>query len=139
MNIISYEEFKNTDLYQKFISENNDVGLLKVQVFTAYNAVPIENTEVVISKDIGNYKVIFFKGTTDSSGIIDNISLPAPAATNSSLYDVPQYTLYDLTTINVLYESIKKYLIGMFGGVKVIQYVKMSPKITNEVNDNYGS
>ena len=86
-----------------------------------------------------NYKVIFFKGTTDSSGIIDNISLPAPAATNSSLYDVPQYTLYDLTTINVLYESIKKYLIGMFGGVKVIQYVKMSPKITNEVNDNYGS
>ena len=55
MNIISYEEFKNTDLYQKFISENNDVGLLKVQVFTAYNAVPIENTEVVISKDIGNY------------------------------------------------------------------------------------
>lgn len=137
MNVISYEEFKNTSEYEKFVKENPDIGLLKVQVFTAYNAIPIENTEVVISKDFGDTKVIFFRGITDSSGIIDNISLPAPSV-NISSYDAPEYTLYDLTAINVLYESIKQYLVGMFGEVKVIQYVKMTPKM-DEGMSNYGS
>lgn len=137
MNVISYEEFKKTSSYESFAKENPTMGLLKVQVFTAYNAIPIENTEVVISKDFGDTKVIFFRGVTDSSGIIDNISLPAPSV-NVSSYEAPEYTLYNLTAINVLYESIKQYLVGMFGNVKVIQYVKMSPK-TNEVINNYGN
>jgi len=42
---------------------------------------------------------------------------------------LPQYTLYDLTAIHLGYENIKKYLIGMFGGVGVIQYIKMTPKV----------
>ena len=44
MNIINYEEFKKMAEYEKFINENSDFGLLKVQVFTAYNAIPIPNT-----------------------------------------------------------------------------------------------
>jgi len=136
MNVVSYEEFKNTLEYENFIKDNPNMGLLKVQVFTAYNSIPIENTEVVISKDFGDTKVIFFRGLTDSSGIIDNISLPAPAV-NISSYEVPEYTLYDLTAINVLYEFIKQYLVGMFGDVKVIQYVKMTPKVNEE--SSYGN
>lgn len=128
MTVISYEDFKKMPEYENFIKENPGVGLLKVQAFTAYNAIPIENTEIVISKDFGDTKVVFFRGVTDSSGIIDNISLPTPAV-NVSSYEAPEYTLYDLTAINVLYESIKKYLVGMFSDIKVIQYVKMTPKI----------
>ena len=77
MEYIIYEEFKKTDLYQQFILDNPDVGYLIVQAFTAYGAIPIENVNIVISKDIGNYKVIFFQGVTDSSGIISDIMLPA--------------------------------------------------------------
>ncbi len=127
---ISYEDFKKTDDYQQFMAENPDVGLLKVQVFTAYGAIPITDAEVLITKDIGEYKVIFFQGRTDSSGLISDIELPAPKADAVPNPEVLlKYTIYDLSVIHTGYEAIKQYSIGMFGGVKIIQYVKMSPEI----------
>ncbi len=133
---ISYEDFKKLDDYQQFMAENPDVGFLKVQVFTAYGALPITDAEVLITKEIGEYKVIFFRGRTDSSGIISDIELPAPKADLIPNPDVLlKYTIYDLSVIHTGYEAIKQYSIGMFGGVKIIQYVKMSPEIdTNGVN-----
>lgn len=128
MNIISFEEFKKTAGYQKFISENGGTGILRVQAFTAYGAVPIADAEITISKDIGNYRVVFFQGKTDSSGIIDNISLPAPVG-NSTSIEAPLYTIYDLAAIHVGYESLVYNSLGMFGGIKVIQYVKMTPQV----------
>lgn len=128
MKIISYEEFKNTDLYADFIKENSDFGNLKVQVFTAYGAIPVPDTAIVVSKDIEEYRVVFFQGITDSSGIISNISLPAPKMVTSNV-ETPIYTVYDMTAVHTGYETLKTYSIGMFGGVNVIQYVKMMPEI----------
>lgn len=137
---ISLEEFKKLDEYQKFIKENPVFGYLKVQVFTAYGAIPISGADILITKDIGEYRVIFFQGKTDSSGIISNIELPAPPIdTFPDPNTPPQYTLYDLTTIHEGYESIKKNLIGMFGGIGIIQYVKMVPKIDLNSGGNNGN
>ena len=130
MNLISFDEFKKTDLYEDFIRENSSVGNLKVQVFTAYEAIPISNTTILITKDIEEYKVVFFRGITDSSGIISDIVLPAPVMSNS--LEVPNYTIYELTALNSGYESLKNFNIGMFGGVNVIQYVKMQKEIDME-------
>lgn len=131
MKLISYEEFKKLNEYQQFILDNPDVGYLKVQAFTAYGAIPIEGVNIVISKDIGDYKVIFFQGSTDSSGIISDIMLPAPETiTNPDA--VPAYTIYNMTAIHSEYETIKNYSIGMFGNVRVLQYVKMMPQIDLE-------
>ena len=131
MNVINFEQFKNTEDYSKFISSNQGLGSLKVQVFTAYGAFPISDTEVVITKDFGDNRVVFFRGKTDSSGIIDNIDLPAPLGVDGSI-EAPLYTLYDLTAVHIGYESFKQYSIGMFGGIKVIQYIKMMPEIILE-------
>lgn len=138
MNIISFEDFKKMPEYQKFINENTDTGGLKIQAFTAYNAIPIPDTEIMISKDIGNNRVVFFRGFTDSSGIIDNILLPAPKSVVGSI-EAPLYTTYNLTAIHVGYESIKQYSIGMFGGIKVIQYVKMTPEVILEGVEQNGN
>lgn len=129
--IISYEDFKKTGEYQRFIEENPDIGFLKVQVFTAYGAIPIADAEVLITQDIGEYKVVFFQGRTDSSGIISDIKLPAPMADNVPNPDVLlKYTIYNLSVIHTGYETIKQYSIGMFGGVRILQYVKMSPEVS---------
>lgn len=134
--LISYEDFKKTPEYAAFIKENPDFGNLKVQAFTAYGAIPIPNTDILITKDIGGYQVTFFKGKTDSSGMISDIKLPAPA-TSIPNYDIPlNYTVYDLTAIHTGYEEIKKYSIGMFGGIGIIQYVKMNPEINLEEGNN---
>ena len=131
MTIINFDEFKRTPEYQDFSKDNPELGTLKVQAFTAYNALPVEGTEVMISQDIEEYRVVFFRGQTDSSGIIDDIQLPAPKSSFGSI-EPPLYTVYDLTAIHTGYESIKQYSIGMFGGIKVIQYVKMIPEVILE-------
>ena len=76
MNFTTLEEFKKTDSYKNYITENPSTGTLKVEVFTAYKAIPIPDTEILITKDIDEYKVLFFRGKTDSSGMISNIEDP---------------------------------------------------------------
>ena len=127
---ISFEEFKNMPEYNQFISQNPDVGYVKVQVFTAYEAIPITDTQILITKKLGDKRVIFFEGKTDSSGIISDIALPAPVTVPVGTPDVvPEYETYDLTAVHAGYETIKQFVIGVFGDVKIIQYVKMAPEI----------
>lgn len=129
MNIMNYEDFKTTDEHDSFISNNPKEGTLKVMVFTASQAIPIENTEITITKDIGNNKVLFFRGLTNESGVIDNIKLPAPNSNSEEKFASSNYTLYDLNATSTSYEVIKKYTVAMFGDIKIIQYVKMTPNI----------
>lgn len=129
MEFITYDEFKKTDIYNDFIAKNSSLGYLKVQATTAYGAMAVADTEITIYKDIGEYNVIFFRGKTDSSGIIDNIALPAPEMIESKDFEIPEYTVYELSAVNLGYETIKKYSIGMFGGIKVIQNIKMTPQV----------
>ena len=130
--LITYEELKKTNLYPAFLSENPSTGTLKVQVFTAYKAVPIADCEIIIFKTIGDKKVVFFTGKTNNSGIIDNIILPAPENATATSMEAPLYTTYDMTAIHVGYETIKQYKIGMLGNIKVIQYVRMTPEVALE-------
>lgn len=126
MNNITYEQFKSLPEYQEYIETNPSTGVLKVQVFTADQAIPIPNTNIYITKQIGNYNVLFFQGETDSSGIIDNIILPAPIGDfNLDDFITPSYTTYQLVASNDQLKQIRQYQISMFGDVKVLQYIKM--------------
>ena len=128
MKEMTLQEFEKTKEYQTFISQNPATGLLKVQVFTADQAIPISNAKVLITKILDNNQVLFFEGITDSSGIIDNIKLPAPGGEyNMETFEIPKYTTYQLNVNNGNYQTDKQYEVAMFGGVKVLQYVKMIP------------
>lgn len=127
MDFISYDQFKNTSDYNEFAKNNPSIGHLKVQVFTAYQAIPIENTEILITKDIKSKKVLFFKGLTNSSGIVEDIPLPTPKNdVIAELFETPVYETYDITAINTDYENIQKFSINMYD-TKIIQYIKMIP------------
>ena len=139
MRVISFEEFKKLPEYQDFIKDNPDLGALKVQAFTAYNSVPIADADVMIAKDIDEYRIIFFRGVRDSSGILVNRDLPARAKSTVGRIEAPLYTVYNLTAIHTGFESIKQYSIGMFGGIKVIQYIKMTPEIILEGVEQNGN
>ena len=129
MQIINLEDFRKNSLYNDFSLKNPDIGYLTVESFTAYEGMPVSDTDIVIVKDIGDYRVVFFKGKTNSSGIINNIPLPAPLTVGTNEPNkIPEYTSYDMVAIHEGYETIKRYAIGMFGGVDIIQYVKMIPE-----------
>lgn len=135
MEFISYDEFKKLDIYNDFINVNPDLGILKIEAFTVNEGLPIPDTDILIYKDIGEYNVIFYKGKTDANGMIDNIYLPTPKMSESNILE-PLYTVYDMNAYHIGFETIKKYSIGMFGGIKVIQYVKMTPEVLiGDIND----
>ena len=107
---------------------NPEQGSLKVMAFTAYQAIPIEDAEIIITKEIGGNNVLFFRGYTDSSGIIDNITLPAPTSGyDDNSFQTSSTTSYRLTAMKDNYDCLKQYIINMIGDVKVLQYIKMIP------------
>lgn len=113
--------------YPDFVKENTGVGLLKIQVFTANQAFPLEGVNIVISRVIDGDKVIFFTGTTDSSGIIDNINLPTKASKADVLS--PEdiiYTNYDVSAEYSKNNAVQDYTVAVFDDIKVIQPIKFA-------------
>ena len=132
MDYITLEEFQKLEEYQNFIRENPDVGVLKIQVFTAGGAIPLSNTNILVMKEVGDYNVLFFNGVTDALGVIDNIVLPTPERVVNNT-DLPKYTFYEVSAIHTGYQDIRQYMISMFGGIKVIQYIRLAPEVIRSV------
>ena len=132
MDYMTFDEFQKLGEYQTFMKENPSTGTLRVNVFTANGAIPLADANVLITKKIGNYNVLFFDGLTNSSGAIDNIVLPAPSVSSNNM-EVPGYTFYELNANHAGYQAVEQYEIAMFGNTKVIQYVKLMPEVENNV------
>lgn len=127
MKNITFEEFKKLPEYQQFEKDNPSSGLLKVQVFTADQAIPLPEVEIFVTKEYGDYNITFFRGVTDSSGIIDDIKLPSPGGDyNEETKEIPKYAMYNISACCERLNAIKKYEVGIFSGVKVLQYIKMN-------------
>ena len=126
----------DTDKYPDFANENSGVGTLKIQAFIADQAYPVENVDIEISKEINGDKVTFFTGKTNSSGIIDDIYLPAkPAKDNVESVEDITYTTYNIKATGPRTKAVREYEISIFDGMKVIQSVKF-PIVGQQESDN---
>lgn len=128
--LFNSEEFKNSEDYSKFMSENGGEGILKVQVFTANQAFPLADVSIEVSKDINGKRVIFFSGKTDSSGIVDDIVLPTiPSKEDVTSKEDIVYTTYDLVATYPKNDVKKTFEVSIFDNIKVIQPIRIP--ITN--------
>lgn len=121
------EVFFTRDKFPEFSLENSGSGILKVQAVATNQAFPLQGVEIEVSKNINGEKVIFFQGVTDSSGIIDQIFLPAkvPKKVVEQASDVI-FTTYTVTA-KYPYSNLKRvYEVGIFDNIKVIQPIKFS-------------
>ncbi len=129
MDLITYDEFKNTDSYDEFIKNNPSLGSFKVQVSMGSGGVPVSGATVLVTKEIDGKKVLFYKGVTDESGMVDNIKVPAPnSITDFSSYEFPKYTLYNIFVIDKDNDTTREYVVQALGDVKAIQNVNIVPK-----------
>ena len=108
-------------------------GTLKIQVFAADQVYPISSARVRVTKS-GDSRVLF-DGYTDSSGIVDNIVLPAP----SNIYSLEPsltrpYALYDLIVERPGFVRHRFLKIPVFSGIESIQNVQLFPS-TNGRSD----
>ena len=131
------EEFKDSSIYKNFININDGKGILKVEASTASEAYPLEGVEIIISKMIDGSKVIFYKGVTDDSGIIDGIVLPTRRIDKEveSVSDIV-FTTYDLEAIYSKYNMNKMYNVSIFDNIKVIQPITISVNDLIEGEEN---
>ena len=127
MNIINFNDqnFINTEIYKDFINKNKGNGFLNIRAYAASEAIPISGLNITVSKEIGNYKVIFFEGSTDSSGIINNITLPTPLLLNDD--EIPLSQDYDIVAQYENQKLVFKVLI--YTNIQVNQNINIVPQI----------
>ena len=120
------QDFVNGEVYQNFIKDNPSNGYLRIRAFAANQAIPISGLNITVSKIIDNNNVIFFEGATNSSGIIERITLPTPKLDPNNL-DAPNSTVYD---INATYNNENKiYKVNMYENVYVVQDINVVPNM----------
>lgn len=119
------ENFKNTDIYKKFLEENPSYGHLKIRAYAAREAIPISGLRVVIKKIIDNNIIVFFDGYTNDSGLIEKIDLPTPKLNVNNL-DVPNSITYDIDATYL--NNIKlSYKANMYEDICVVQNISLAP------------
>ncbi len=125
---INDENFINTETYKKFMEENPGRGTLMIRASAAKEAIPIPNLDITISKIIDNYNVIFFKGKTDSSGMIKNLSLPTPSQNINDL-TIPQSITYEITANYIENNLTQTYKVNMYDKICVVQNINIIPNM----------
>lgn len=127
MKEYTFKEYERAfpDNYKDFIRINNSLGMLKIRAYTANEAIPISNLQIIVSTFIGNNKVIFFKGITDNSGMIEEIKLPAPNLSND--LEAPLYMIYNIEAKDINNKKVYEYQVRLYEGVCVIQNINIIP------------
>ena len=128
MNFINFNDsnFIKTDTYKDFINRNSSLGYLNIRAYAANEAIPISGLNVTVSKIINNEKVIFFEGSTDSSGSINSISLPTPIISSND-QEIPASIEYDIMAV---YENQSLYFkVLMYSNIVVNQNINIVPNI----------
>ena len=120
MNI---NEFMKTNDYTDFIKENPGIGRLKIRAYAASEALPVSNLKIVVSSIISSTKVIFYEGFTDTSGMIPNISLPAPSLIDNLV--VPKTIKYNIEAS--MNNNSSNFSINMYDGICVVQNINFVP------------
>lgn len=142
MNTVNYDDeaFRETSLYSNFQKENPASANLNIRASSANLSVPISGVKIIVSKNIGDYKVIFFDGITDMSGMINNIKLPTPSLITNDL-DVPNGIIYDVEAIYDLDNIDRIYKVLMYPGICVVQNINLIPslKVSGEGEFESGS
>ena len=133
---INDKEIINSLEYKNFMKENEGEGYLRIRAYGASEAVPIERMKIVVSTLFeDDTRVIFFEGETDSSGMIERLSLPAPKRGEDNLV-MPKWTVYD---ISATYEGKEEnFKVNLYDGICVQQIINITP--SNIVRGfNYGN
>ena len=105
-----------------------DYGFLKVEVRTADNSMPVPNAAVTVVKKGENGDELIFSGSTDESGSVKKIKLPAPPNTKRVLPESFQnYAVYTVSVYSDGYYRAVSSDVPVFGGITSIQRFNLIP------------
>lgn len=130
-------EEKNYSSLQEFTDANIRRGTVRFRTYTARGALPVPGAKIVVSKNIGGEKHVFYTLTTDISGQTPVISLPAPPKELSITPDstITPYAVYNAEVTSSGYNDVLITNMPVFEGVLSIQRVALVPAIGQRTPD----
>ena len=104
-------------------------GFLRVRVTTVGESLPLENAIVIISDySEGGEGEVLYTLRTDSGGLTQTASLPAPPASMSQQPgSVQPYALYNVTVLADGYYTVENIGVMVFDRVVAVQPVNLVP------------
>ena len=118
--------FKNSEVYKSFINDYPVNGYLKIRAYSASGAIPVRGLKIVVSTNYQDNRIIFYDGITDTSGIIEKITLPAPKLDVGN-ENVPNKIVYDLNATYPPNLLDLNYQVNIYEDVFVIQNINVVP------------
>ncbi len=126
------------DSLEDFERNNRGTGTILFRVYTAHEALPIENAVCKVTKVFNGNTHTFYTLITDESGRTTTEPLPAPSSelSQNSENTVQPFSLYDATVTREGYADVELKEIPVFDGVSSVQQVTMIPVINSAREGN---
>ncbi len=130
------------DNLEEFERNNRGSGTIVFRVYTAREALPVENAVCKVTKIFNGDVHTFYTLVTDESGKTPARPLPAPSKELSQQSEnlIQPFSLYDALVTREGYADVELKEIPVFDGVSSVQQVSMIPaprmNITGEENTN---
>jgi len=125
---------------QEFTDANERRGTARFRTYTARGALPVAGAEIIVFRQIGGQKHVFYTLTTDESGQTPIISLPAPPKELSESPNSPitPYATYDAQVNAAGYDEVIIRSMPIFDGVLSVQRIALVPALGQppEIIDN---
>lgn len=126
--------------FDEFKGECNKRGILRVETYGSNGLYPVGNSRVIVYKEIDGEKYYIYDSHTDSSGILDNLQLPAPdkslSETEQGSCGLAPYATYDIFVSHPGFISTYLENVPIFDSTVSIQSVEMLPTVSGEQNPN---
>ncbi len=128
-NQIQSEETPFKPEYQEYIDENKGRGALKIQASVARDAFPIKDVFVDISMIYKGKRYSIYTDTTDSSGIVDKIVLPAKPGSESQNPQTAENsdTVYLVSAYHPGFETVTDCPVLIYDKVETILPIALNP------------
>ena len=123
--------YTNNPLPEDYTDKYNETGYIRVKASSSFQALPIKNAAVIVSKNIDGQTYVLYRETTDLSGLTPNMPLPAPdnkSSTSPAGTGEPRFASYDMVITREGYVPVIYRSIPVFSGVVTVQPVQMVPQ-----------
>ncbi len=139
-NLASSNSRSAMQMFDEFRGECNRYGILRVETYSSNGLYPVGNSRVIVYKEIGGEKYYIYDSHTDSSGILDNLRLPAPdkalSETEQGSGGLSPYATYNIFVSHPGFISTHLENVPIFDSTVSIQSVEMLPTVSGEQNPN---
>ena len=127
--------------FDEFKGECNKRGILRIETYGSNGLYPVGNSRVIVYKEIDGEKYkLNIRLSSKSSGILDNLQLPAPdkslSETEQGSCGLAPYATYDIFVSHPGLISTYLENVPIFDSTVSIQSVEMLPTVSGEQNPN---